>query len=77
MNNDLTVLLDPSAGVPLQHRDDKLIYGDSIYPIVDGIPRFVPLSFQMFWLCWFLVLLGCRFLVQGALHFRFAKAGFL
>ncbi len=44
MNNDLSVLRDPYRGVPLQHRDDRLICGDRSYLIVADIPRFVALD---------------------------------
>ena len=44
MNSDLSCLVDPEAWAPLRLLDDATLVGDSgsRYPIVKGIPRFVP-----------------------------------
>jgi len=44
MNEDLSALRDPVAKLPLERAsDDRLVARDGIfYPIVNGIPRFVP-----------------------------------
>lgn len=41
MNNDLSVLRDPYQGTPLKQQDNQLTCGESSYPIVADIPRFV------------------------------------
>lgn len=44
MNSDLSCLVDPETGSLLWHSDDVTLVGDNSqrYPIVKGIPRFVP-----------------------------------
>ena len=41
MNNDFSVLRDPYQEVYLRHQDSQLTCGESSYPIILGIPRFV------------------------------------
>jgi len=42
LNRDISVLRDPRNGSPLNHDDSGLVAADgTIFPIVDGIPRFV------------------------------------
>jgi len=42
LNEDLSALRDPRSGDPLKRVGDELVGPDDRYPIVDGIPRFVP-----------------------------------
>lgn len=42
MNRDLSGLIDPKTGAKLTQEGDTLVGGERPYPIVDGIPRFLP-----------------------------------
>ena len=44
LNSDLSNLVDPETGTPLRVGADGALHGDGghAYPVVDGIPRFVP-----------------------------------